>query len=108
MILGLFTQFRVMAIGIVVALAVGAGGGWKLRDKLCDAAANAAQLDWLHRELEARTASEQVNRELHDEHAAEIAKLEEAANALTGKISDGPCFTESDVRILRQLWPGTK
>jgi uncharacterized protein HemX len=103
-----FTMVRVLAVVSVLGLVGGAYSGWKIRDWKADAEMNAAQVDWLQRQFEANTAAEKINREMHDEHAAEMAKLEEANNALTGKISDGICFTESDVRELRKLWPGTR
>jgi hypothetical protein len=103
-----FTMVRVLAVVSVLGLVGGAYSGWKVRDWKADAEMNDAKIDWLQRQFEANTAAEKVNREMHDEHAAEMAKLEEANNALTGKISDGVCFTESDVNELRKLWPGTR
>jgi outer membrane murein-binding lipoprotein Lpp len=103
-----FTMVRVLAVVSVLGLLGGAYSGWKIRDWKADAEMNAAQVDWLQRQFEANTAAEQVNREMHDEHAAELAKLEEATNAITGKISAGVCFTSDDVDWLRLLWPSTK
>jgi uncharacterized protein HemX len=103
-----FTMVRVLAVVSVLGIVGGAYSGWKVRDWKADAQMNAAQVDWLQRQFEANTAAEKVNQELHDEHAAEIAKLEEATHALTGKISAGVCFTADDVDQLRKLWPGTK
>jgi hypothetical protein len=103
-----FTMVRVLAVVSVLGLVGGAYSGWKIRDWKADAEMNEAQVNWLQREFEARAASEQVNREMHDEHAAELAKLEEATNAITGKISAGVCFTSDDVDRLRLLWPSTK
>jgi outer membrane murein-binding lipoprotein Lpp len=103
-----FTMVRVLAVVSVIGLVGGAYSGWKIRDWKADAEMNSAQVDWLQRQFEANTAAEQVNREMHDEHAAEIAKLEEATHALTGKISAGVCFTADDVDQLRQLWPSAK
>jgi outer membrane murein-binding lipoprotein Lpp len=103
-----FTMVRVLAVVSAIGLVGGAYSGWKIRDWKADAEMNAAQVDWLQRQFEANTAAEQVNREMHDEHAAELAKLEEATNAITGKISDGVCFTADDVDRLRQLWPSAK
>jgi outer membrane murein-binding lipoprotein Lpp len=102
------TMVRVLAVVSVLGLVGGAYSGWKVRDWKADAEMNAAQVDWLQRQFEATTAAEQVNREMHDEHAAELAKLEEATNAITGKISAGVCFTSDDVDRLRLLWPSTK
>jgi uncharacterized protein HemX len=102
------TMVRVLAVVSVLGLVGGAYSGWKVRDWKADAEMNAAQVDWLQRQFEANTAAEQVNREMHDEHAAEIAKLEEATHALTGKISAGVCFTADDVDELRKLWPSAK
>jgi hypothetical protein len=102
------TMVRVLAVVSVIGLVGGAYSGWKVRDWKADAEMNSAQIDWLQRQFEANTAAEKVNREMHDEHAAEMAKLEEANNALTGKISDGVCFTESDVNELRKLWPSPR
>jgi uncharacterized protein HemX len=103
-----FTMVRVLAVVSVLGIVGGAYSGWKVRDWKADAQMNAAQVDWLQRQFEANTAAEKVNQELHDEHAAEIAKLEEATHALTGKISAGVCFTADDVDQLRKLWPSTK
>jgi hypothetical protein len=103
-----FTMVRVLAVVSVLGLVGGAYSGWKIRDWKADAEMNEAQVNWLQREFEARAASEQVNREMHDEHAAELAKLEEATNAITGKISAGVCFTADDVDRLRLLWPSAK
>jgi uncharacterized protein HemX len=103
-----FTMVRVLAVVSVLGLVGGAYSGWKIRDWKADAEMNAAQVDWLQRQFEANTAAEKVNREMHDEHAAELAKLEEVANELTGKISAGVCWTADDVDQLRQLWPSTK
>jgi uncharacterized protein HemX len=106
----ILTNVRLIIAAVALVLGVGGSfyGGWKLRDTICDAAANKAQVDWLQRQFEANTAAEQVNREMHDEHAAEIAKLEEATHALTGKISAGVCFTADDVDQLRKLWPSPR
>jgi uncharacterized protein HemX len=103
-----FTMVRVLAVVSVLGLVGGAYSGWKVRDWKADAEMNSAQIDWLQRQFEANTAAEKVNREMHDEHAAELAKLEEVANELTGKISDGVCFSARDTDELRKLWPGTK
>jgi outer membrane murein-binding lipoprotein Lpp len=103
-----FTMVRVLAVVSVIGLVGGAYSGWKIRDWKADADMNSAQIDWLQRQVEANTAAEKVNREMHDEHAAEMAKLEEVANELTGKISDGVCLLSRDVDELRKLWPSTK
>jgi uncharacterized protein HemX len=106
----ILTNVRLIIAAVALVLGVGGSfyGGWKLRDMICDAAANKAQVDWLQRQVEANASAEKINQEMHDEHAAEVAKLEEVANALAGKISAGTCFTESDVRVLRNLWPPAK
>jgi hypothetical protein len=103
-----FTMVRVLAVVSVLGLVGGAYSGWKIRDWKADAEMNEAQVNWLQRQFEANTAAEQVNREMHDEHAAELAKLEEVNNAITGKISAGVCWTADDVDRLRLLWPSTK
>jgi hypothetical protein len=103
-----FTMVRVLAVVSIIGLVGGAYSGWKIRDWKADAEMNEAKVDWLQRQFEANTAAEKINREMHDEHAAELAKLEEANNALTGKISDGVCFLSRDVDELRKLWPSPR
>jgi uncharacterized protein HemX len=103
-----FTMVRVLAVVSILGLVGGAYSGWKVRDWKADAEMNAAQVDWLQRQFEANTAAEKVNREMHDEHEAELEKLKDVTDALTGKISAGVCFTESDVSELRKLWPSAK
>ena len=77
-----FTLVRVLAVVSVVGVAGGAYSGWKVRDWKADAEMNAAQVDWLQRQFEANTAAEKVNRELHDEHAADLLLAQPAPDRL--------------------------
>lgn len=104
----MLASLKLVAISAVVALVVGFGGGWKVRDAFCDAAEQRAKVESLQRQVDAHEAADKANAELAAKQATEISNLEQTAYDLRGKISAGECFTADDVGWLRRLWPDAK
>jgi hypothetical protein len=98
-------MLKIVAVGGVVALVVGFGAGYKVRDAFCDAGEAKAQVLHLQRQLLASKEAEAANTKLILEQDEALLKLENDINEMRGKISVGECFTDGDVDRLRRLWP---
>lgn len=112
-------MFGIPVIYFFVAVAVlSSGGGWIVRDKFCDAAAERAKSETLNRtikslqdQIAAQNAAADADRKALEASRIETEKLEGANRELIEQVtSRDVCFPASDAVWVRGLWgsPGRK
>lgn len=97
-------NLKSITIAVAVALVVGFGGGWKVRDAFCDAAAAKLEIANLQKKIDARDAAATQDQINAGKDAADRAALEGAIRDLESKISAGVCLGADDADRLRSLW----
>jgi hypothetical protein len=93
-----------ITIAVLIAGALGALGGWQVRDAFCDAAAAKLEIANLKKQLAARDAAATQDQINAGKDAEERAALEGAIRDLESKISAGVCLGADDADRLRSLW----
>lgn len=99
----MFTYLKIG--GLVLAVALLFGAGWKTRDAFCDAAAAKLEIATLQKQIKASAAAAQQDVARAEAQSKELTELEERINDLKAHITDGGCLSESDVDWLRRIWP---